>query len=115
MNHVARVCATPGKRQGRRLLAYLKRVTLQVLTEGHEQADWHDRHYNVAVCRLVRQTTSDREDFDIFFVRADVSAMSYTLERARDVLRNTAHVHVESTRIEVQSAVEKDHEVCGGN
>ena len=39
INHVTRVCATSGERQGQRPFAHVKRVTLQVITllRGHSQ------------------------------------------------------------------------------
>jgi len=54
------------------------------------------------------------ETFTCSVVTAELTAMMYALERARDTLRKTAHVYVATTSREALSAIEKGHKVGGG-
>jgi hypothetical protein len=83
-------------------------------------AETRDEQFGAAAIIKYRMTTGTvkqqamAETLTCSPVSAELTAMLYALEHARDTLRKTAHVYVATTSREALAAIEKGHRVgCG--
>jgi ribonuclease HI len=68
--------------------------------------------YRMTTCTVKQQAIAETSTCSL--VTAELTAMLYALEHARDTLCKTAHVYVATTSREALSAIEKGHKVGYG-
>jgi ribonuclease HI len=83
-------------------------------------AEMQDERVGAAATIKYRMTTGTvkqqaiAETSTCSLVNAELTAILYALQHARDTLRKTAHVYIATTSREALSAIEKGHKVGGG-